>query len=87
MKYLEELNPGDLFVWNNSKFILTTDFKQKKKDKSQKMAINIINGFIQWIVEDAIVEDLDLYYRDKDANIVALKERKNEYTEKNNNFP
>jgi hypothetical protein len=87
MKYLEELNAGDLFLWNNDKFILTTDFKQSKEDKSKKMAINIQNGSVQWIIEDAIIEDLDLYYRDKDANIVALKERKNEYTEKNNNFP
>jgi hypothetical protein len=86
MKYLEELNSGDLFLWNNDKFILTTDFKKSKEDKSKKMAINIHNGFIQWIIEDAIVEDLDLYYRDKDANIVALKERKNEYTEKNSHF-
>ena len=74
-------------MWNNDKFILTTDFKKSKEDKSKKMAINIHNGFVQWIMEDAVVEDLDLYYRDKDANIVALKERKNEYTEKNSHFP
>jgi|688.fasta_scaffold42993_3 hypothetical protein len=82
MKYLEELKPGALFVLNNEKFILTADFKQYKNQKSKKMAINLETGFVNWVLEDAIVEILDLYYRDKDANIIALKERKNEYVEK-----
>jgi hypothetical protein len=86
MKYLEELNPGSLFVMNGDKFILSADFKQYKDQKSKKMAINITTGFVNWIVDDAIVDTLDLYYRDKDANIIALKEYKNEYTEKGHNI-
>jgi hypothetical protein len=86
MKYLEELKPGSLFVLNNEKFILTADFKEYKNQKSKKMSINLETGFVNWVLEDAIVDTLDLYYRDKDANIIALKEHKNEYTEKGQNI-
>jgi hypothetical protein len=86
MKFLEEIESGSLFIWNNSRFILTSDYKEYKDKKSTKMSVNIDTGNIQWIISDAMVEELDLYYRDKDSNIIALKERKNEYSEKNTNI-
>jgi hypothetical protein len=86
MKYLEELKPGDLFLVGSKRFILTGDFKSTKSQKTKKMSIDIETGFVSWLDEDSIVESLDLYYRDKDGNILALKEHKNEYTDKTTNL-
>jgi hypothetical protein len=86
MKYLEELKPGDLFLMDKKRFILTGDFKSTKDQKTKKMSIDIETGFANWLVEDSVVESLDLYYRDKDGNILALKEHKNEYTDKTPNI-
>jgi len=86
MKYLEELKPGDLFLIDKKRFILTGDFKSTKDQKTKKMSIDIQTGFASWLVEDSVVESLDLYYRDKDGNILALKEHKNEYTDKTPNI-
>jgi hypothetical protein len=86
MKYLEELKPGDLFLIDKKRFILTGDFKSTKDQKTKKMSIDIETGFASWLVEDSVVESLDLYYRDKDGNILALKEHKNEYTDKTPNI-
>ena len=85
-KYLEELSPGDLFTTNDSKYILTADFTAPKHDKHKRMCVNILNGFINWINGDTVVSNIDLYYRDNDSNIIALKEYKNEYKEQNSNL-
>lgn len=78
MKYLEELSPGDLFVFQNKRFILTSNFKQKKNDAIHYEAISIIDGMPRWFIAASIVDLLDLYYRDKDGNILLLKEFKDE---------
>ncbi len=82
MKYIEELKPGDLFLVNNERFILTSDFRLSKEDKYKRLSVNVSNGFLQWVEDDKIVESLDLYFRDKEGNIIALKEIKNGYSEK-----
>jgi hypothetical protein len=81
MKYLEELIPSDLFSYKNEYFILTCDFRNTKEDKKY-LSISIKNGFSYWMEGNTSVEILDLYFRDKEGNIIALKERQNEYTEK-----
>lgn len=86
MKYVEELKPGDLFLLKNDRFILTSDYKISSENRQKRLSVNINNGFLQWIDDDAAVEVTDLYYRDKDANIIALKEIKNEYSEKTTNL-
>jgi hypothetical protein len=86
MKYLEELKPGDLFSMDKKRFILTGDFKSTNDQKTKKMSIDIETGFVNWLIEDSVVELLDLYYRDRDGNILALKEHKNEYTDKTPNI-
>lgn len=74
MKYIEELKPGDFFIIDTSKrFILTSDFKIKDKKKYHS-AVSIENGFSNWIPEDQVVDIADLYYRDKDNNILLVKE-------------
>jgi hypothetical protein len=81
MKYLEELIPGDLFSYKNEYFILTCDFRLIK-DNKKYLCISIKNGFSCWMEGNTSVEILDLYFRDKEGNIIAVKERKNEYNEK-----
>jgi hypothetical protein len=81
MKYLEELIPGDLFSYKNEYFILTCDFRQIK-DNKKYFCVSVKNGFSVWMKGNTSVEILDLYFRDKEGNIVAIKERKNEYTNK-----
>lgn len=73
MKYLEELNNGDLFSFNNNRFVLSADFRDRNK-KTQKKCVNMSNGFVQWMDGDIIVEYLDLYYRDVDGNILPIKD-------------
>lgn len=86
MKYVEELKPGDLFLIKNDRFILTSDYRLSKDDRYKRLSVNIGNGFLQWIDDGQIVDTTDLYYRDKEGNIIALKEMKNEYSEKTTNL-
>lgn len=81
MKYLEELIPGNLFSYKNEHFILTCDFRLIK-DNKKYLCISIKNGLSYWMNGNTSVEILDLYYRDIEGNIIAVKERKNEYIEK-----
>lgn len=81
MKYIEELNPGDLFLCDGKRYILTSDYRDNQ-ETIKKLAINIENGYPRWLESNKIAESLDLYFRDNDGNIIALKEIKNEYSEK-----
>lgn len=82
MKYLEEIKPGQLFSYKENRFILTSDFTKSNK----RSCISLNNGFVSWLPDNTVVDLLDLYYRDQDGNIVAVKEYKNEYTEKTEKF-
>lgn len=86
MKYLEELKSGDFFEFGQDRFILTADFTQYKNQPTKRKCINISNGFIHWLLDDSIVNKLDLYLRDDNGHIIALKETKNEYSDKNQEF-
>lgn len=86
MKYIEELKPGDLFLLKNERFILTSDFRLSKDNRYKRLSININTGFLHWFDDNNIVDNLDLYFRDKEGNIIALKEIKNEYSEKTSNL-
>lgn len=72
MKYIEEISIGDCFILDNSKYILTTDFKKS----GQRMSVNLLDGTIKWIDQSAVVEQIDIFTVDKDTNIIAIKERK-----------
>lgn len=72
MKYLEELGGGDLFIYEDKKYVLTSDYRIRNK-KDQKQCISMDNGFSRWLDASTIVDFLDLYYRDIDGNILPLK--------------
>lgn len=69
MKYIEEINAGDTFLYNNQLFILSTDFK----NNGQRMAINFDSGFPTWLNGETIIETIPLFKLDKDNNIIAIK--------------
>lgn len=71
MKYIEELSPGSIFEYQNHKYVLSADFKQQKQIP-KKMCVSIHNGHIHWLGDNEIVEQVELYYRDNDRNILPL---------------
>lgn len=68
-KYIEELNNGDSFVLDSICYVLTTDFKKN----GQRLAISLIDGSTRWFESSTIAENNQLYYMDKDNNIIPLK--------------
>jgi len=77
MKYIEELSSGSLFLFQNKIYVLGSDFKVRDTI-SKRMCIEVENGFIRWIPSIEIVECLNLYFRDKDGNILPIKEFKSD---------
>ena len=76
-KYIEEIKPGDIFQIKNNKYVLSSDYR-KTKDTIKKMAISINDGLSYWFDNNTMTETIDLYYRDKEGNILLLKEFKDE---------
>lgn len=86
MKYIEELKPGDVFVWKNTKYLLSADFKDHgQKGTNKHMSVALDNGMCRWFSSNEIVDTVPLFYRDKDGNILLVKEHNDDNTE-NNNF-
>jgi len=86
MKYIEEISPGDLFIVDNARYVLSSDYKIVSKDKIKKMAVAIKDGSVKWFGSSEIVDIVDLYYRDDDGNILLVKEYKDEYSNARNFF-
>ncbi len=74
-KYIEELEPGSMFVYDNSVYLLTVDFK---KDNS-RLAYNIHNGNPRWLRSNLIIEPTEIYTLDKDNNTIPLKRESSLY--------
>jgi hypothetical protein len=85
MKYIEELKPGDIFVWKQQRYVLSSDFRPFKNNTTRHMSISIQNGSCKWFKSDEIVDIAELYYRDKEGNILLVKEYENNDTQ-NNDF-
>lgn len=69
MNYIEELEGGSTFSYDNKLFLLTSDFK---KDGS-RMSIDMANGFPLWLKSQTIVESTPLFKLDSENNIIAIK--------------
>ena len=70
MKYIEELEAGELFLVDKNKYILSADFKSN----GSRMGVALNNGQIRWFKPDTICHIQDLYYRDEENNILLVKE-------------
>lgn len=77
MKYIEEIKPGDIFIWKGSRYILSADYKNYTNNRTRHMSVCIKNGTIKWFCSNEIIEPVELYYRDKDGNILLVKEYDN----------
>lgn len=73
MNYLEELYHGDSFIYKDNVFVLTADFRN-----NNKLCYNLKNGNPQWLDNQTIVDQCPIYRLDKDNNIIAIKETKND---------
>lgn len=74
MKYLEELLIGDCYQHSGKAYVVTTDYKQN----GSRLCVCLIDGTTHWMASDLIIDPIDLFTVDKDANIVAIKERQKE---------
>jgi hypothetical protein len=68
MKYLEELKPGDSFLYQNQLFLLTSDFKAN----GNKLCYSLVSGFPAWLNSQSIVEQCPIYILDKDNNTIPV---------------
>ena len=69
MKYLEELEPGDCFEFENNNYLLLLDYK-KNGDRCSAM---LSNGSTRWLKPDSIVDICPVYTLDQDNNILPIK--------------
>ena len=70
MKYIEELVPGNCFIYNNNYYVLTIDFRSNNK----KLCYNLQNGSPIWLSEDTIIDNIQIYTMDDKNNITPIKE-------------
>lgn len=74
--YLEELDNGDSFEYEDNKFVVTTDYKQD----SSRLCICLKDGSSRWLASNCIVNKIQLFIMDKDNCIIAIKETKKDVT-------
>jgi hypothetical protein len=68
MKYIEELKPGNSFLYKDNYYIITIDFKSDNK----RLCYSLKNGQPLWFEPDSIVDDIQLYTIDKENNILPI---------------
>lgn len=73
-KYIEELNSGDSFEFENAKYLLSTDYKKN----GSKLAFSLLDGSPRWIKASDMVKVFDMYYINEDNAISAIKNQPNE---------
>ena len=68
--YIEELDNGESFVLDNSKFVVTCDHKSN----GDRLCIDLKNGSSRWLKGNTIIDKVQLFTLDKDNNLIAIKE-------------
>ena len=70
MKYIEELKPGEAFIYDKDIYLLTSDFKRS----GDRLAINIKDGSVRWFSLSGMVDQTDLYILE-DSNFSPVNPR------------
>jgi|688.fasta_scaffold03512_9 hypothetical protein len=70
--FIEELSNGDCFESNDSRYVLTCDFKSNRS----RLSINLSDGNARWFNSNDIVDKIPIFYTNKDNHMVAIKESK-----------
>lgn len=65
MKYIEEINNGQIFYFENKFYVLSADLK-KNNTKNKHMCIQINSGLIRWLDSDTMIEIVPVFYQDKE---------------------
>lgn len=69
INYIEELMPGESFLYNNEYYLVTSDFKS-----NSKICYNLKNGFVRHFDNSTIISKVKLLTLDSENNIIAIKE-------------
>lgn len=72
MKYIEELSHGECFRYENSLYILTSDFK----NNGTKLCYNLNTGFPAWLKDDFMVDICPIYTLSQENNLTPVREYK-----------
>lgn len=72
MIYIEELEPGDVFVSEDTIYLLTCDFKSN----NDRLCFCLSTGLPKWFGPSTIVSINPVYSLDNNNNIVPVKESK-----------
>ena len=73
-KFIEELISGDCFEINNTRFILTSDFKKN----GDRLCVDINNGNMRWLKSNDHIQHISLYVLDSNNNFHPIKEIKSD---------
>lgn len=71
--YIEELAPSDCFIYQQSYFLLTQDYRKN----SSRLAISLTDGCSRWFDADTTIERIDLYTSNEDGHLVPIKNENN----------
>lgn len=63
MKYIEEIQNGDIFLSTEKFYVLSSDFRIKN-NKNYHMCIEINTGNTQWFASDHMIEIVPILYQD-----------------------
>lgn len=73
MKYIEELENGDSFLFQKERpYIITSDFRTN----GSRLGICLIDGSSQWFKFDQIVDIEPIYLLDEDNQVIPVKPTK-----------
>lgn len=72
MKYVEELETGDCFIFEDNHYLLTCDFKTN----NDRLCFCLSSGLPKWFSGSTIIKMSPIYFLDANNNIVPLKESK-----------
>lgn len=74
MKYVEELECGDTFLYQNQIYLLTSDFKSN----GSRLCYSLKNGQSLWLKNDTMIDHNPVYLLDSENTIIAVKNTKNQ---------
>lgn len=81
-KFIEELEAGDSFEFNDGKFLITSDFKKN----GDRLCVNISDGSFRWFSPNHHVTNNYLYTMDNNNNFYPIRETKSDASTQNKNF-
>lgn len=77
--FIEELDHGDCFQYSNTIYVLTSD----SRSNGNKLCIDLKTGNSRWLQSDTIINKIQIFFTDKDSNIIAIKETKKDDVDQN----